>query len=112
TVTGQSWDYPEFRGYYSGLYAVQIRTLEQPITIVSATEDLFLHLLTPQKATNLKGVRGEVDPAFPDGNISILNGIPAIGTKFSKADQEGPQGSKNHFKGPVKGTVYFRFGEY
>ncbi|MGE5421510.1 MAG: glycoside hydrolase family 2 TIM barrel-domain containing protein, partial [Chloroflexota bacterium] len=40
TVTGQSWDYPEFRGYYSGLYAVQIRTLEQPITIVSATEDL------------------------------------------------------------------------
>lgn len=112
TVTGQSWDYPEFKGYYSGLYAAEIRTTEQPITIVSSTRDLFLHLLTPATATNLRGVSGGVNPAFPSGNISIMNGITPIGTKFSKPDQEGPQGEKNHYNGPVKGTVYFRFGQY
>ena len=111
TITGQSWDYPEFKGYYSGFYAAQIRTLEQPVTIISATDGLFLHLFTPSAATNLKGVNGGVSPAFPQGNISILNGITPIGTKFSQPDQEGPQGEKNRFDGPFNGTVYFRFGE-
>jgi len=111
TVTGQSWDYPEFKGYYSGFYAAQIKTTEQPITIISATDNLFLHLLTPATATNLNGVKGGVSPSFPDGNISIMNGITPVGTKFSQPSQEGPEGEKNKFNGPVKGTVYFRFGE-
>jgi hypothetical protein len=111
TVTGQSWDYPEFKGYYSGFYAVEIQTKELPITIVSATDDLFLHLFTPATATNLRGVRGGLNPSFPSGNISILHGISPVGTKFSRADEEGPQGKKNIYNGePLKGTVYFRFG--
>lgn len=110
-ITGQSWEYPEFKGYYRGLYAVNIRTLEQPITIISATDNQFLHLFTPATATNLKGVTGGVDPAFPKGDISILNGITPIGTKFSQPEDEGAQGERNHFKGNYKGTVYLRFGE-
>jgi hypothetical protein len=51
-------------------------------------------------------------PAFPSGNISILHGISGIGTKFSLADQEGPQGEKNKYKGETLiGTLWFRFGE-
>ncbi|HEX2977252.1 MAG TPA: hypothetical protein VHO68_15050 [Bacteroidales bacterium] len=110
-VTGQRWEYPEFKGYYANLYATEIQTTEQPITIVSPTQGLFLHLFTPAKAGNLKGVRGEVSPNFPSGNISLLHGITAIGTKFSRADQEGPQGQKNRFNGTYRGTVYFRFGK-
>jgi hypothetical protein len=110
-VTGQKWDYPEFKGYYSNLYAVEIQTKEQPVTIVSSTGDIFLHLFTPDKAGNLRGVRGEVDPSFPLGNISLLHGITAIGTKFSRADQEGPQGQKNKYNEQLKGTVYFKFGK-
>lgn len=112
TVTGQSWDYPEFKGYYSGFYAAKIETLEQAITIVSATDKLFLHLLTPASATNLNGVSSGMSPAFPAGNISILSGISPIGTKFSRPEQEGRQGEKNRFSGPFRGTVYFRFGDY
>jgi len=111
TVTGQSWDYPEFKGYYSNFYAVEIQTKELPITIVTATDDLFLHLFTPQTATNLRGVRGGMTPAFPSGNISVLNGISGIGTKFSSAQAEGPQGEKNIYKNEsLTGTLYFRFG--
>jgi hypothetical protein len=112
TVTGQSWDYPEFKGYYSNFYAVEIQTKEVPITIVTSTDDLFLHLFTPQTATNLKGVRGEMTPPFPSGNISFLHGISAVGTKFSTARSEGPQGERNSYNGEsLKGTLYFRFGE-
>jgi hypothetical protein len=112
TVTGLSWDYPEFKGYYSNFYAVEIRTMEVPITIVAATDDLYLHLFTPATATNLRGVRGGMAPPFPSGNISILHGISGIGTKFSSAQSEGPQGEKNFYSGePLKGTLFFRFGK-
>jgi hypothetical protein len=94
---------------------VQINTKELPITVISATDDLFLHLFTPGAAkysTRSTGVRGEVNPPFPEGNISFLHGISPIGTKFTRADAEGPQSQKNNYKGEImKGTLYFRFGE-
>ena len=113
TVTGESWDYPEFKGYYSDFYAVELQTKELPFTIVSATDGLYLHLFTPQQAKYSKtGVRGEVNPPFPSGDLSVLNAISPIGTKFTKADAEGPSGQKNSFNGEkFSGTLYFRFGD-
>lgn len=115
TITGESWDYPEFKGYYSNFHAVQVTTKELPFTIISATEGLYLHLFTPGTAkysTRQAGVRGEVNPPFPEGNISFLHGISPIGTKFTMADAEGPQSQKNSYSGEkLTGKLYFRFGE-
>ena len=109
TITGQTWIYPEFKGFYSNFYAVRVETKELPITIVSETKDLYLHLFTPEKPIYSKG---DVNPPFPTGNLSILNGISAIGTKFSKAEEEGPQGQKNISNGNTfTGKLYFRFGD-
>lgn len=113
TVTGESWEYPEFKGYYSNFYAVQIQTSEVPFTIVSATENLFLHLFTPQSP---KHAAGSVTPPFPKGEISVLHAIPAIGTKFSKPESSGPQGARNEYHPnpnteSLSGKLYFRFGE-
>lgn len=109
TITGQTWVYPEFKGYYSNFYGVRIQTKELPITILSATSGHYLQLFTPQKPIQSKG---GVYPLFPEGDISILNGISAIGTKFSNANEEGPQGAKNHCVGsPFVGKIYFKFGE-
>jgi hypothetical protein len=118
TITGKTWDYPEFKGYYSNFYAVEVQTKELPITVVSATNDLFLHLFTPEAAkfsTDSRDPSDVANPPFPSGNISFLHGISAIGTKFSKAVAEGPQGQKNKYvtdgvAEPLKGTLYFRFG--
>ncbi len=113
TVTGQTWEYPEFKGYYSNFYAVEIQTKELPVTIVSATESLFLHLFTPQKPIFNTG---SVTPPFPDGDISILHAIPAIGTKFSTPESSGPQGARNEFytnpnTQSLSGKLYFKFGD-
>ncbi|NJK96795.1 MAG: hypothetical protein HC905_19430 [Bacteroidales bacterium] len=94
TVTGESWEYPEFKGYYSNFYAVEIQTKELPFKILSASEDLYLHLFTPQSP---KHAAGSVTPPFPDGDISILHAISPIGTKFSKPETSGPQGWKNEY---------------
>ena len=94
TVTGETFVYPEFKGYYSNFYAVEIQNSILPFSIISATPDLYLHLFTPDKP---KYAKGGVYPPFPKGNISILNGISAIGTKFSKPEDEGPQSQKNDF---------------
>jgi hypothetical protein len=115
TITGESWDYPEFKGYYSNFYGVRIDAGEDHLTVLTPTSDIYLHLFTPGKAkysARNTGVRGEVNPAFPDGSISFLHGISPVGTKFSTAPQEGPQGQKNIYNGEtLKGTLYFRFGE-
>jgi hypothetical protein len=117
TITGQTWDYPEFKGYYSNFYAVEILTKESPITIISATSDLYLRLFTPGAAkSSTRGVRGVVNPPFPSGDISILHGISAIGTKFSRPEDEGPQGQKNTYirepgSKPMSGTLFFKFGQ-
>ncbi len=114
TVTGESWDYPEFKGYYSNFYAIRIETKELPITVVSATEDLFLHLFTPEAPKGAYNTN--TAPPFPVGNISFLHGISAIGTKFSKAETSGPQSFKNEFSlngnsESLNGQLYFKFGE-
>jgi hypothetical protein len=111
TVTGETWDYPEFKGYYANFYAVQIQSKELSISIVSASDDLYLHLFTPQQA---KFAKGGTAPAFPSGNISILNGISAIGTKFTKPEAEGPQSQQNEYLlagKPLSGKLYFHFGD-
>lgn len=111
TVTGETWNYPEFKGYYANFYAIQLQSKELPVTIVSATSDLFLHLFTPQTA---KFTKGGVSPPFPSGNISILNGISAIGTKFTRAENEGPQSQQNEYlksDQPLSGKLYFHFGD-
>ena len=114
TITGQTWEYPEFKGYYSDFYAVKIKTTEMPITVMSVTPDLFLRLYTPgaAKYSTGNGVSGSVNPPFPPGNISFLNAISPIGTKFSFPGEEGPQGQKNTFSGKLlSGRLFFRFGQ-
>ena len=108
TITGESWDYPEFKGYYRDFTWVVIENKESPFTIYAATEDLFLRLYTPEKP---KGARNDfTSPPFPSGDISILNGISAIGTKFDKAENHGPESQKNRLGSEwISNVVYFDF---
>ncbi len=99
TITGENFNeliYPEFKGYHGNLYWAKFETTESPITIISATPNLYFQLFTPAKP---KDIRGDVAPSFPDGDISFLYDIPAIGTKFKKAEQLGPQSQKGIYKG-------------
>jgi len=112
TVTGESYTYPEFKGFYSDFYWLKLQTSGQPFTIVCASEDVFLRLYTPAPhATPFN-----IDPAFPPGDISFMHGITPIGTKSQKPERLGPSGQQNMYydygKDPSYAkelTLYFDF---
>lgn len=109
TITGQSWDYPEFKGYYANFHAVKVENDEVPFVIVTTGENMYLHLFTPERPVFYSN---NVGHRFPDGDISVLNAIPAVGTKFSRAEQEGPQGETSRFSGETfSSKIYLKFGE-
>jgi hypothetical protein len=111
TITGETFDYPEFKGYYPDLYWATIKTDNTAFTVYADEPGLYLQLLHPEKQKTK--FNPFVNPAFPEGNIGFLNAIPAIGTKFRGAETMGPQSQKNPpAPGPVnlvKGTLWFDF---
>ena len=94
TITGESFNkmiYPEFKGYHGNMNWVRFETTETPFTILVETPNIFMQVFTPGIP---KEVKGDVMPVFPDGDISFLYEIPAMGTKFRKATDLGPSGQK------------------
>ncbi len=91
TATGQTWEYPEFKGYHRDLYWAVLETRELPITLVVTNEDTFLRLYTPRAPEDAMLATAR----FPAGDISLLEGIAPIGTKFHPPSAHGPQGTAN-----------------
>lgn len=108
TVTGESWEYPEFKGFYRDFNWVLINNTIKDFIVYSGTDNLFLRLFTPEKP---KGAKNENNsPAFPKGDISFLHAINAIGTKFDRAVDHGPQGQLNKVgQASLEGRLIFDF---
>ena len=113
-ITGVQWTYPEFKGLYDDWYWARLETSDKPLTMVSATSGLVLRMLTPAQPEG-----DEFDPRFtrvdfPAGDISFLNAIAPIGTKFDAATAHGIQGLPNvigHHGQTFEATVYFKVGD-
>lgn len=114
-ATGEiPFEYPEFKGYHSNMYWTKFITDEQSFLVFTDREDVFLRLFTPkeQKDTDWKNM----EPTFPNGDISFMNGISAIGTKTQKPETTGPMGMKHVYydfeKEPIRAlhmVLYFDF---
>lgn len=95
TITGVSpLVYPEFKGYHSNMYWAKIESREQLFTVATSTDDVFLRLYTPAQPEK---IYKRTAPAFPAGDISFMQAIPAIGTKSNDSWNMGPSGKKNMF---------------
>ena len=126
TITGhQGWKYPEFRGVYADVRWMRLDTTAGPIVIAPHDPSLYVQVLKPKfpegplpPPTTTKpttkptlGLARHARANLPDAGLSILHAIPAIGNKFHRADQTGPQGQRNKASGEYKGRVKFFFGE-
>ena len=113
TETGESWTYPEFKGYHSNIYWCKFITASTSFTVYTENEGLFVRLFTPAYKTDQWH---NYEPLFPSGDISFMQGIPSIGSKTQRAETTGPMGMKNIFydyeKDPSRAlnlTLYFDF---
>ena len=112
TWTGQStnyagaqvdqWTYPEFAGFHARLQATL--HIEQLITIVTPNTNVFLRVLTPPVTD-----KPQVNPTFPRGQISLRQGISAIGDKFDFASTIGPSAALNIATSLYAGEASFLF---
>lgn len=108
TITGESWQYPEFKGYHRNFNWATIESKERNFTVVCPDEDVFLRLFTPEKP---KGANNDnTSPEFPSGNISFLHAINPIGTKFTRPETMGPMSQPNMYSNEKSMTLYFDFG--
>jgi hypothetical protein len=105
-ITGETFEYPEFKGYHANLYWATILGKGASFTVYAATEGLFLQLLQP--ATQHTKPISHVNPPFPTGGLGFLHAIAPIGTKFHAANVTGPNGQLNNpLNGTVSGTLWF-----
>jgi len=109
TITGESWNYPEFKGYHANLFWVVIENKESPFTIYTETQNIFLQMLKPQRPAGASNEN--TTPAFPEGAIGFMHAISPIGTKFKPALDMGPQSQKNMMLKytPISGTLWLDF---
>ncbi|MDT3404549.1 beta-galactosidase/beta-glucuronidase [Mucilaginibacter terrae] len=113
TETGQTWNYPEFKGYHANMYWCKFITTGQPVTVFTDDEDTFFRLFTP---TPHDDQWHNYVVKFPSGDISFMQGIGAIGNKTLGAEDTGPMGMKHIFydyeKEPMRAkemNLYFDF---
>jgi len=109
TITGETWGYPEFKGYHANVNWVTIENKESAFTVYSADKNMYLQMLRPAREKDALS-NNNVEPAFPEGSIGFLNAIAPIGTKFQPAKVMGPQSQTNHADGEkISGTLWFDF---
>lgn len=109
TITGESWKYPEFKGYHAEVNWVTIENREAPFTVYAANKNTYLQMFKPAREAAAL-TNNNVEPTFPEGNIGFLNAISPIGTKFQSAKVMGPQSELNHANGEkISGKLWFDF---
>lgn len=120
TVTGEQTknvghlDYPEFKGYHANIYWAQLLNDNAPISIYSATDNLYLRLFTPDEPEHRRDGKATM-PDFPDGDVSFLFDIPAI-QSFRSISEQGPHSQLGSIRlnGGDEGLhlkLWFCFGE-
>jgi hypothetical protein len=96
------FNYPHARGYFAGIHDAELQTTGGTIEVLPRQDDTFLRI-----GTNDEGEK--IRMGWPEGDFSMLHGIPAIGTKFKAPEQLGPQSQFNPAPGVVTGKATFRF---
>ncbi len=108
---GEHFDYPIFKGFYSGVRWLQLNTSEGPITAMlrqDPDDPIYVQVFTPK--TPPPNLLGRVAVPFPAAGISFLNAIPAIGNKFGGPQSMGPMGQEAIAKGEYTGHISLYFG--
>jgi hypothetical protein len=108
TITGWSdWIYPEFKGFFANVRWLKLGTTEGQLIAVPASERQFVEVFAPDLPP--KDLVMKTELRLPPSGLGFLDGIPAIGSKFTSAKDSGPQGALNEAVGRFSGTIYLKF---
>lgn len=102
-IPGESFTYPEFKGFFANVAWMNIRTQEGTICIQNDTPDVYIGVYQPRDG------RDRQLYTFPDCGISVLNVIPPVRNKVNTTDLCGPSSQAKWVDGQQKGRIVLRF---
>ena len=100
-IPGESFEYPEFKGYFSNVSWMQLTTTEGKVGI--ETLDGKIGIYTPRDG------RDHLLYTLPETGISILRAIPAVRNKVNTTDLNGPSAQPFWSKGKGRLNAILRF---
>ncbi|ACB74568.1 glycoside hydrolase family 2 sugar binding [Opitutus terrae PB90-1] len=108
TITGwRGFEYPEFKGFFSGVRWLTLDTTAGSLTIVPQTPGLFVQVMRPDLPP--VELQAKTALALPDADLGVLHAIPAIGTKFSRPEEMGPQGQTPEVQPEYRGAFSLKW---
>jgi beta-galactosidase/beta-glucuronidase len=102
-VPGETFIYPEFKGYFAAWQWLSLKTSEATITLKNAGGNDYLGVYTPRDG------RDALLYTLPESGISLLKVIPAVRNKVNATDLIGPSSQAKWVSGTQKGSVYLQF---
>ena len=105
SIPGESWLYPEFKGYFGEFQWAVFQTSEGAITLLTPQEHCYLGVYKPHEGKQPKGA----EVFTPPTGLALLDAIPPIGNKFMGPEKVGPQSQPNPAPGTCRRTVWLRF---
>ena len=100
-IPGESWDYPEFKGYFANVSWMQLTTDEGRFGIETLNSTIGIY--TPRDG------RDHILYTLPETGISILRTIPAVRNKVNTTDLNGPSAQPYWSKGKGNINAILRF---
>ena len=100
-IPGESWAYPEFKGYFAGVSWMQFNTTEGQFGIEGTS--LKVGVYTPRDG------RDHILYTLPETGIALLSVIPAVRNKVNTTDLNGPSAQPYWSKGKANISAILRF---
>ena len=100
-IPGETFEYPEFKGYFADVMWMQIETGEGKIGIMNPSD--YIGVYTPRDG------RDHILYTLPETGISILKAIPAVRNKVNTTDLNGPSAQPYWSKGKGNINAILRF---
>jgi len=100
-IPGESFEYPEFKGYFSNVSWMKLNTTEGQMAIEGL--NLKIGIYTPRDG------RDHLLYTLPETGISILRTIPAVRNKVNTTDLNGPSAQPYWSKGKGSINAILRF---
>ncbi len=102
-IPGESFDYPEFKGYFAHVSWMNLKTSEAEICITNETPGSYIGVYEPRDG------RDNLLYTLPKSGISILNVIPAVRNKVNSTDLNGPSAQPKWVDGEQTGRIVLKF---
>ena len=100
-IPGESFEYPEFKGYFTNVKWMQLETTEGKIGIEQMGSKIGVY--TPRDG------RDHLLYTLPETGLSILKAIPAVRNKVNTTDLNGPSAQPYWSKGKEHLSAILRF---